>query len=234
MSGSSSWPGGSLRCDGVYIGSADFNGDGVSEVVSGTNRQGGPLRVFQIGAGVSELTSFYPYFEGFIGPVHVASLGPDRGPMELEQRGAMPDLLVAQSRVNGPTDVPERHEPMVPANGAVGVRERSPPPTHDIGVQVCRTEDSVCDPRARHASSFRPAAREQFVGSRLELGMIERHDGRLETGLRQKPQPIRPREQPFHVAIVFDADRAVAFAQDIGVVDHVRGIDGSGSHVHSR
>ena len=46
-----------VRCAG------DITGDGLAEVITGTNRRGGPVRVFQIGAGVIELTSFYPYLE---------------------------------------------------------------------------------------------------------------------------------------------------------------------------
>ena len=67
-------------CDGVYVGGGDVNGDGVAEIITGTNRQGGPLRVFQIGAGVTELTSFYPYFEAFVGPVYVAAVAPGGEP----------------------------------------------------------------------------------------------------------------------------------------------------------
>ena len=47
-------------CDGVYVGAGDANGDGLAEVITGTNRFGGPVRVFQIGASVTQLTSFYP------------------------------------------------------------------------------------------------------------------------------------------------------------------------------
>jgi hypothetical protein len=65
-------------CDGVYVGGGDVNGDGVGEIITGTNRQGGPLRVFQIGPGITELTSFYPYFEAFVGPVYVAAVAPRR------------------------------------------------------------------------------------------------------------------------------------------------------------
>ena len=60
-------------CDGVYVAAGDVTGDGLAEVITGTNRDGGPARVFQIGAGVIELTSFYPYFEAFRGPVRVAA-----------------------------------------------------------------------------------------------------------------------------------------------------------------
>ena len=61
------------HCDGVYVGSVDLTGDGLAEIITGTNRQGGPLRVFQIGpGGISELLNFFPYFSLFRGPVRVA------------------------------------------------------------------------------------------------------------------------------------------------------------------
>ena len=65
-------------CDGVYVGAGDANGDGLAEVITGTNRFGGPVRVFQIGASVTELTSFYPYFEAFRGPVRTAAVDLNR------------------------------------------------------------------------------------------------------------------------------------------------------------
>ncbi len=62
-----------VDCDGVYAGSVDLTGDGLAEIVTGTNQHGGPLRVFQIGpGGISELQSFFPYFSRFHGPVRVA------------------------------------------------------------------------------------------------------------------------------------------------------------------
>ena len=43
---------------------------GSREIITGTNRQGGPLRVFQISpGGPSELLNFFPYFDRFQGPV---------------------------------------------------------------------------------------------------------------------------------------------------------------------
>jgi hypothetical protein len=69
-------------CDGVYVGAADVNGDGRAEIVTGTNRHAGPLKVFQIGAGVAEVIAFFPYFERFIGPVHVSALTPGHGLMK--------------------------------------------------------------------------------------------------------------------------------------------------------
>ena len=62
-----------VDCDGVYVGGADVTGDGLAEIITGTNRQGGPLRVFQFGAGgIRELLNFFPYFSRFLGPVRVA------------------------------------------------------------------------------------------------------------------------------------------------------------------
>ena len=61
-----------VQCDGVYVGSVDVTGDGLAEIITGTNRQGGPLRVFQIvPEGIRELLSFFPYFSLFQGPVRV-------------------------------------------------------------------------------------------------------------------------------------------------------------------
>ena len=65
-------------CDGVYVAAGDVTGDGLAEVITGTNRQEGPLRVFQIGPVVTELTSFYPYFEAFRGPARVAAVDLNR------------------------------------------------------------------------------------------------------------------------------------------------------------
>ena len=61
-----------LVCDGTYVGVSDVDGDGRAEVITATNRSGGPVRIFKIGPGVTELTSFDPYFEQFKGPVRVA------------------------------------------------------------------------------------------------------------------------------------------------------------------
>jgi hypothetical protein len=61
------------QCDGVSVGGVDLTGDGLAEIVTGTNREGGPLRVFQIGpGGIKELLSFFPYFSLFQGPVRVS------------------------------------------------------------------------------------------------------------------------------------------------------------------
>jgi uncharacterized repeat protein (TIGR01451 family) len=64
-----------VLCDGVYVAGVDVTGDGRAEIITGTNRAGGPVRIFQIlgGGGVAELMSFYPYIPGFLGPVRVAS-----------------------------------------------------------------------------------------------------------------------------------------------------------------
>ena len=82
-------------CDGVYVGGGDVNGDGVAEIITGTNRQGGPLRVFQIGAGVTELTSFYPYFEAFFGPVYVAAVAPARNHEPPDRSGPPSDITMS-------------------------------------------------------------------------------------------------------------------------------------------
>ena len=62
----------------MYVAAGDVTGDGLAEVITGTNRDGGPVRVFQIGAGVIELTSFHPLFEAFRGPVRVAAVDLNR------------------------------------------------------------------------------------------------------------------------------------------------------------
>ena len=62
-----------VQCDGVSVGGVDLTGDGLAEIVTGTNRDGGPLRVFQIGPeGIKEFLSFFPYFSLFPGPVRVS------------------------------------------------------------------------------------------------------------------------------------------------------------------
>ena len=60
-------------CDGVYVGGADVTGDGVAEIITGTNQAAGPLRIFQVPTpgNVTELTNFFPYFPAFLGPVRV-------------------------------------------------------------------------------------------------------------------------------------------------------------------
>jgi hypothetical protein len=65
-----------LFCDGIYVAGGDVDGDGKAEIITGTNRSGGPLRVFKIDPGISstEFTSFFPYFEAFQGPVRVAGV----------------------------------------------------------------------------------------------------------------------------------------------------------------
>jgi hypothetical protein len=64
----------------VYVGGADVTGDGVAEIITGTNRAAGPLRVFQIPTpgSVTELTNFFPYFPAFLGPVRVAAVDLNR------------------------------------------------------------------------------------------------------------------------------------------------------------
>ena len=84
-------------CDGVYVGGGDVNGDGVAEIITGTNRQGGPLRVFQIGAGVTELTSFYPYGEAFVGPVYVAAVAPAGNHEPFDRSGPPSDITLSMN-----------------------------------------------------------------------------------------------------------------------------------------
>src|SRR5207344_1284796 len=64
-----------VECDGVYVTGADVTGDGVAEIITGTNQAaGGPVRIFQVGpGGVTELTHFFAYFSKFRGPVRVAA-----------------------------------------------------------------------------------------------------------------------------------------------------------------
>ena len=64
-------------CDGVYVGGGDMDGDGRAEIITGTNRQGGPVRVFSLIApgDVAERANFFPYFPAFRGPVRVATAG---------------------------------------------------------------------------------------------------------------------------------------------------------------
>ena len=52
-----------------------MTGDGRADIITGTTREGGPVRVFTIGGpgSVTELTSFFPYFDAFRGPVRVAA-----------------------------------------------------------------------------------------------------------------------------------------------------------------
>jgi len=65
------------ECAGVFVGGADIDGDGRVEIVTGTNRGAGPMKVFRVDGGVTEVLSFFPYFDLFLGPVHVASARPD-------------------------------------------------------------------------------------------------------------------------------------------------------------
>ncbi len=46
---------------GVLVASGDVTGDGRAEIITGTTRAGGPVRVFQVDStAVSEVTSFFP------------------------------------------------------------------------------------------------------------------------------------------------------------------------------
>jgi len=117
-------------CDGVYVGGGDVNGDGVAEIITGTNRQGGPLRVFQIGPGVTELTSFYPYFEAFVGPVYVAAVAPARSHEPLEPLGppSPPREFMLSMNVDARRmDIDAALVLVAFASRQVDGRERSPP-----------------------------------------------------------------------------------------------------------
>ena len=61
--------------EGVFVAGGDVNGDGIAEIITGTARAGGPVRVFTIGGPgqVAELTSFFAYFPAFQGFVRVAA-----------------------------------------------------------------------------------------------------------------------------------------------------------------
>ena len=110
-------------CDGVYVGGADIDGDGRAELVTGTNRRGGPLKVFQIGSTVIEVMSFFPYFEAFVGPVYVAVATPGQLPREPgapEPAGAARSRRRQTLRQLFHVDVPELHERRNAAVATVG------------------------------------------------------------------------------------------------------------------
>jgi uncharacterized repeat protein (TIGR01451 family) len=81
---------------GVTVASADVTGDRVAEIITGTIRDGGPLRVFQIDgpAAIRELTSFYPYFEFFPGETRVAAADIDGD--------GVADVITGAGRFGGP------------------------------------------------------------------------------------------------------------------------------------
>jgi hypothetical protein len=96
-----------IVCDGVFVAGGDVTGDGTAEIITGTNRAGGPVRVFQIGpAGVTELASVFPYLPAFPGPVRVAAA--DRphdspaGPLVVRSR--QPDREEPERRVGHRAD----------------------------------------------------------------------------------------------------------------------------------
>jgi FG-GAP repeat len=115
-------------CDGVYVAAGDVTGDGLAEVITGTNREAGPVRVFQIGDGVIELTSFHPYFERFKGSVRVAAAMSDHGSPGFSLDGRRRTLLFALNLAHGhavDTAWPSRRS--VLEDGVIRARERSPP-----------------------------------------------------------------------------------------------------------
>jgi uncharacterized repeat protein (TIGR01451 family) len=81
---------------GVLVASADVTGDHVAEIITGTVRDGGPLRVFQIEAptAIRELTSFYPYFARFPGESRVAAADIDGD--------GVADIITGAGRLGGP------------------------------------------------------------------------------------------------------------------------------------
>jgi uncharacterized repeat protein (TIGR01451 family) len=117
-------------CDGVYVAGGDVNGDGVAEVITGSNRQAGPLRIFRIGAGVTELASFYPYFEAFRGPVYVAAVAPGHGSELFEPSRSSSASKVAMDSMNRWPVADARLARMVFGSDPLVERGRSPPLFH--------------------------------------------------------------------------------------------------------
>jgi hypothetical protein len=59
---------------GVFVACGDVDGDGVADIVTGTDAGGGPhVRVFRVGASVSEVAGFFAFDPGFTGGVRVAA-----------------------------------------------------------------------------------------------------------------------------------------------------------------
>jgi hypothetical protein len=115
-----------VECDGVYVAGGDVNGDGVAELITGTNRRAGPLRIFQIGAGVTELISFYPYLEAFAGPVYVAAATPGRPPAPFDPSGPRSDSA-ASKNAGRRTDTATGFARTVFSRDPIDGRARSPP-----------------------------------------------------------------------------------------------------------
>jgi uncharacterized repeat protein (TIGR01451 family) len=124
-----------IVCDGVFVAGGDVTGDGTAEIITGTNRAGGPVRVFQIGpAGVRELANFYPYFPAFRGPVHVGAADltgdgvaePDAGRRVRIREARREPVRVPQwpSRADAARGV---HPMDVPEPGIVIATGRAPP-----------------------------------------------------------------------------------------------------------
>ena len=115
-------------CDSVYVGAGDVTGDGLAEVITGTNRGTGPVRIFQIGPGVIELTSFHPYFEAFRGPVRVAAAMSDHGSPGLSLDEPRHTFLFALNLAHRhAVDTAWSFGRSVSQHRAIRARERSPP-----------------------------------------------------------------------------------------------------------
>jgi uncharacterized repeat protein (TIGR01451 family) len=80
---------------GVLVASADVTGDRVAEIITGTIRDGGPVRVLQVEpTGIRELASFYPYFTHFPGESRVAAA-------DLDGDG-IAEIITGAGRFGGP------------------------------------------------------------------------------------------------------------------------------------
>ena len=72
------------------------------------------------------------------------------------------------------------------------------------------------------ATGYRPEAHKHFVLSGLEIGMLERQDLVLESGLPEHSYPRVARKHAFQMPIVLDMHRPVALTKQVGIVDEVR------------
>jgi len=130
-------------CDGLYVAGGDVTGDGVAEIITGTNRAGGPVRVFQIGpTGITELTSFFPYIATFQGPVRVAALDLIGNPHVRDARRArvvrsiraQPDARRLRLQADHRPSI--RHDP--PGESLLVATGRSPPTRGHHGLLCVR------------------------------------------------------------------------------------------------